>query len=67
MSSNSGSYLQELQSKYVLVPAEKATNNLIVVCKRYYLEVVLKDSDLSLLIKDVKVWLQNIELYGNLL
>ena len=37
-------YLQELQSKYVLVPADKATSNVIVVCKKkYYLEVVLRE------------------------
>ena len=36
-------YLHELQSKYVLVPADKAANNAIVVCKKYYLEVVLKE------------------------
>ena len=36
-------YLRELQSKYVLVPANKATTNVIVVCKKYYLEVVLKE------------------------
>ena len=26
---------------YVLVPADKASSNIIVVCKKYYLEVVL--------------------------
>ena len=36
-------YLHELQSKYVLVPADKAANNIIVVCKKYYLEVALKE------------------------
>ena len=38
-------YLHELRSKYmyVLVPADKETNNIIVVCKKYYLEVVLKE------------------------
>ena len=35
--------MHELQSKYVLVPADKAANNIIVVCKKYYLEVVLKE------------------------
>ena len=33
--------LQELHSMYVLVPADKASSNIIVVCKKYYLEVVL--------------------------
>ena len=36
-------YLHELQSKYVVVPADKAANNVIVVCKKCYLEVVLKE------------------------
>ena len=35
--------LNSLHSKYVLVPADKAANNVIVVCKRYYLEVVTKE------------------------
>ena len=30
-------YLHEFQSKYVLVPADKAANNVIVVCRKYYL------------------------------
>ena len=36
-------YLHELQSKYVPVSADKAATNIIVVCKKYYLEVVLKE------------------------
>ena len=36
-------YLQELQRKYVLVPADKAADNVVIVCKRYYLQVVLKE------------------------
>ena len=37
--------LEELRRKYVLVPADKAAQNVIIVCKKYYLEVVLKDID----------------------
>ena len=37
--------LEELHSKYVLVPADKAAQNVIVVCKKYYLEVVLKETE----------------------
>ena len=37
--------LEELHSKYVLVPADKAAQNVIVVCRKYYLEVVLKEID----------------------
>ena len=29
-------HLHELQSKYVLVPVDKAANNIIVVCKKFY-------------------------------
>ena len=34
--------LNSLYEKYVLVPADKAANNVIVVCKKYYLDVVIK-------------------------
>ena len=34
---------KELQEKYVFVPADKAANNIIVVCTRYYLEVICKE------------------------
>ena len=36
-------YLNKLHDNYVLVPADKAANNVIVVCKKYYLDVVLKE------------------------
>ena len=36
-------YLHEFQRKFVSVPADKAANNVIVVCKKYYLEVVLRE------------------------
>ena len=29
--------LEELHNKYVLVPVDKAAQNVIVVCKKYYL------------------------------
>ena len=32
---------EENHSKYVLVPAGKAAQNVIVACRKYYLEVVL--------------------------
>ena len=38
--------LKELQEKYVFVPADKAANNIIVVFKHYYLEVICKELDL---------------------
>ena len=36
-------YLEEFQKRYVLVSADKAKNNVIVVCKKYYLDVVLRE------------------------
>ena len=33
-------YLSELHEEYVPVPADKAGNNVLVVCKKYYLDVV---------------------------
>ena len=33
----------ELQEKYIFVPADKTANNIIVVCKSYYLEVICKE------------------------
>ena len=32
-----------MHEKYVLVPADKAANNVIVVCKKYYIEVLVKE------------------------
>ena len=40
--------LEELHNKYVLVPADKAAQNVIIVCKKYYLEVVLKEIDTTI-------------------
>ena len=36
-------YLRELQSKYVLVPADKAGNNIIFVCKYYYIGTLMEE------------------------
>ena len=35
--------LDKLHDNYVLVPAEKACNNVIVVCKDYYKQVLTKE------------------------
>ena len=35
--------LKELQEKYVFVPSDKAANNVIMVCKRYYLDAICKE------------------------
>ena len=36
-------YLTELQSKYILVPADKAANNIIFVCKYYYIRTLMEE------------------------
>ena len=36
-------YLNELHEKYVLVPINKATNNIAIICKKYYVTVILKE------------------------
>ena len=38
-------YLEDFQKQFVLVPADKASNNILIVCKKYYLDVVLKELD----------------------
>ena len=35
--------MQDLHEEFVLVPADKASNNVLVVCKKYYLDVVIKE------------------------
>ena len=35
--------MTELQSKYVLVPADKAGNNIIFVCKYYYIHTLMEE------------------------
>ena len=36
-------YLKMLHNKYVLVPIDKAANNIAIICKKYYVEVLLKE------------------------
>ena len=35
--------LSDLHDKYVFVPADKAPNNIIIICKRYYIETLIKE------------------------
>ena len=37
----------DLHSKYVFVPADKAPNNVIIICKRYYIETLIKELGLD--------------------
>ena len=36
-------YLENLHKNFVLVPIDKAGNNIAIICKRYYVEVILKE------------------------
>ena len=39
--------LSDLHSKYVFVPADKAPNSIIIICKRYYIETLIKELGLD--------------------
>ena len=36
-------YLDQLHKQFVVVPIDKASNNLAIICKRFYAEVLLKE------------------------
>ena len=36
-------YLNSLHEKYVIVPIDKASSNLAIICKKYYTEIILKE------------------------
>ena len=36
-------YLENLHKNFVLVPIDKAANNICIICKRYYVEVILQE------------------------
>ena len=39
--------LSDLHNKYVFVPADKAPNNIVIICKRYYIETLIKELGLD--------------------
>ena len=39
--------LRRLHDDFVLVPADKAANNVIVMCKRYYIKTLIKELDIN--------------------
>ena len=39
--------LFDLHSKYVFIPADKAPNNIVIICKRYYIEILIKELGLD--------------------
>ena len=40
-------YLQSVHNNFVLVPADKAANNVIIICKKFYFEVLAKELGVS--------------------
>ncbi len=36
-------YLHEFQKQFVMVPADKAINNIIIVCKKYYIQTLIDE------------------------
>ena len=36
-------HLEQLQKSYVFVPIDKAGNSIAIICKRYYVEIILKE------------------------
>ena len=40
--------LHKLQTNYVLVPADKAANNVIIVCKKYYIDTLVKELGINM-------------------
>ena len=41
--------LHKLHANYVLVPADKAANNVIIVCKKYYIDTLVKETKLPIM------------------
>ena len=39
--------LEELHKKFVLVPIDKAANNVAIICKKHYVDVILKEIGVS--------------------
>ena len=39
--------LSDLHNKCVFIPADKAPNNIIIICKRYYIETLIKELGLD--------------------
>ena len=39
--------LSDLHNKYGFVPADKAPNNIIIICKKYYIETLIKELGLD--------------------
>ena len=40
-------FIDKLHSRFVIVPVDKASNNFAVICKKFYLEVLMKELGIS--------------------
>ena len=40
-------FLSDLHNNYVFVPADKAPNSIIIICKKYYIETLIKELELD--------------------
>ena len=40
-------FLSDPHNKYVFVPEDKAPNNIIIICKNYYIETLIKELGLD--------------------
>ncbi|MCP4490063.1 MAG: hypothetical protein GY820_22510, partial [Gammaproteobacteria bacterium] len=47
--------LQDLHNKYVIVPADKAANNYVFVCKKYYFDVLTKELGIEMTSNGLKI------------
>ncbi len=48
--------LQNLHNKYIVVPADKAANNYVFICKKYYLNVLTKELGIEMTLNGLKIW-----------
>ena len=39
--------LSDLHNKHVFIPADKAPDNIIIICKRYYIKTLIKELELD--------------------
>ena len=53
-------HLSNLHENYVLVPADKAANNVIAVCKKYYLDVIVNELKSSSTYREVNDECENV-------
>ena len=56
------SYLSELHEKFVITPTDKAGNNFSVVCKKFYIQCLLKELCLSKDSKKKKSTYENLKI-----